>query len=112
MSEGTKNDDCHETKEGNLVTQIEETAEEIKEELAEVRATFIGPIPPPDILRGYDKVLPGLADRIVGMAEAEGSHRRDQERLALDAEIENDRNLINAYIKEVRTRSPLCGWTR
>lgn len=36
------------------------------------------------------------------MAEAEGNHRRKQERLALDAEIQNDRRLISAYIKEVR----------
>lgn len=77
MSEGTNNDDCHEAIAGELVTQIEETAEEIKEELAEVRATFVGPIPPPDILQGYDNILPGLADRIVSMAEAEGNHRRD-----------------------------------
>ena len=84
MSENANNTDRHEAKERELVSRIEETPEEIKGELAEVQATiieklvevhtFIGPIPPPDILQGYDKVLPGLADRIAGMAEAEDNH--------------------------------------
>jgi len=102
VSENASNTNGHEAKGGELIEQLEETAEEIKGGLAEISATFVGPIPPPDVLQGYDEVIPGLADRIVGMAEAEGNHRRDQERRALDAEIENDRILIGAYIKKVR----------
>lgn len=34
-----------------------------------------GPLPEPSILSDYDKVLPGLADRIVVMAESEKDHR-------------------------------------
>lgn len=35
----------------------------------EVTATFKGPIPPPNILQGYENISPGFADRIIGMAE-------------------------------------------
>jgi len=38
--------------------------------------TFYGPIPHPTILKGYEKVLPGSADRILSMTEKEGEHRR------------------------------------
>lgn len=42
----------------------------------EEASTFSGPLPPPDLLAEYDQVLPGLADRIVTMAEKEGDSRR------------------------------------
>ena len=50
---------------------------EIFPEAIEVRRSqFSGPIPPPDVLLEYNQVLPGLADRIVQMAEDEGRQRR------------------------------------
>jgi uncharacterized membrane protein len=36
-----------------------------------------GPIPAPEILKAYDIVLPGLAERIVSMAEAQSAHRME-----------------------------------
>jgi len=41
---------------------------------------FSGPLPPPDLLLEYDQVAPGLAERIVLMAEKEGDHRRTMQR--------------------------------
>lgn len=38
-----------------------------------------GPIPHPDILRGYEEILPGSADRILSMAEGESKHRHEME---------------------------------
>lgn len=38
-----------------------------------------GPLPPPEQLAKYDEAVPGLAERIVTMAEDEGRHRRDLE---------------------------------
>jgi uncharacterized membrane protein len=40
------------------------------------RQRFAGPLPPPALLEEYDQVVPGLAERIVVMAEGEGDHRR------------------------------------
>lgn len=44
---------------------------------------FIGPIPPPDQLAEYELTLPGLADRLVGIAERESDHRRALQRRAM-----------------------------
>jgi uncharacterized membrane protein len=41
---------------------------------------FLGPIPQPEVLREYDHVLPGLAERIVAWTENEADHRRTVER--------------------------------
>lgn len=49
-------------------------------EVQELASSFSGPLPPPDLLLEYDRVLPGLADRIVAMAEMEGRERRALQR--------------------------------
>ena len=43
-------------------------------------ANWSGPYPPPDLLRGYEDVLPGSADRIISMAERQQEHRHDLEK--------------------------------
>ena len=42
-------------------------------------STFSGPIPPPEVLAGYEQITPGMADRIVRMAEKQSDHRIKQE---------------------------------
>ena len=39
------------------------------------RESFSGPIPHPEILRGYESIKAGFAERIVSMAEREQEHR-------------------------------------
>lgn len=46
------------------------------------------PLPPPEFLAAYERILPGAADRIIQMAEEEGRHRRWRENRAVDADIE------------------------
>lgn len=41
--------------------------------------TFSGPIPPPELLRGYEDILPGAADRIISMTEKQLDHRTSME---------------------------------
>jgi uncharacterized membrane protein len=41
--------------------------------------TFSGPLPPPEVMQGYEKVCPGAADRILVMAERQSEHRRSLE---------------------------------
>ena len=55
--------------------------------MAQVSATFSGPLPPPSLLQGYENIQPGFAERIVKMAEEESSHRKEQEQKELDADI-------------------------
>ena len=37
---------------------------------------YSGPIPPPEYLAKYNEIHPGLAERIIIMAESESVHRR------------------------------------
>lgn len=43
-------------------------------------ANWSGPYPPPDLLRGYEDVVPGSAERIISMAERQQEHRHDLEK--------------------------------
>lgn len=49
--------------------------------------SFSGPVPPPEVLRDYNNVTPGLADRIVHMAESEQQHRHSLQSEALHGNI-------------------------
>lgn len=55
-----------------------------------VRA-FQGPIPDPETLAAYEKIVPGSADRILMMAEKQGEHRRNLESRGLDAQISDQK---------------------
>ncbi len=48
---------------------------------------FSGPIPPPNIIAGYEDVLPGTADRIIRMAEQQSKHRQTIQLLETKAEV-------------------------
>ena len=52
----------------------------------EERQLFRGPLPPPEILHGYDDILPGAADRIIRMAEKEQENAQDARMLAIRKE--------------------------
>lgn len=47
------------------------------------RSMHSGPLPSPDVLREYDDIYPGLANRIVCMAEEQSAHRREIEKIAV-----------------------------
>ncbi len=50
---------------------------------------YQGPIPSPDVLKQYNVLLPGAADRILSMAEQEAAHRHKMEERALEVEAED-----------------------
>lgn len=58
---------------GPSQSQITQFSLEMQAEL------FSGPLPPPDLLIAYENVHPGLADRIVKMAEQQAIHRQGLE---------------------------------
>lgn len=41
--------------------------------------TVSGPLPAPEVIQGYETVLPGAADRIIKMAESEQAHHHKME---------------------------------
>ena len=64
----------------------EETMERLKLMTRQEISQFSGPIPHPDIMRGYEEVLPGSADRILSLAEKEAEHRRALENKSMNAD--------------------------
>lgn len=52
---------------------------------------FQGPLPPPDLLRGYQDILPDAPERIFQLTEKEFSHRQRMEEKALDGAIGRDK---------------------
>ena len=51
-----------------------------------IKEEFSGPIPHPDIIEKYERILPGSADRIIAMAERQASHRQDMEKKMIESE--------------------------
>ena len=62
---------------------IQKQSGEIQQEIQVMFAEgYSGPIPPPDLLKDYSKVLPGAPDRIIKMAENEAEYRHEMGRKA------------------------------
>lgn len=51
---------------------------------------FSGPYPHPKHLKGYEEILPGSAERIFNMTEAEMKHRHKMEEKVLDSAVGRD----------------------
>lgn len=49
--------------------------------------THEGPLPPPQMLDGYERVVQGAAERIIRMAELEQLHRQQLENKAIDSDV-------------------------
>lgn len=60
---------------------------------------FSGPMPPPALLRHYEEICPGSADRMLRMAEQEAEHRRKTETTVVEAQI----NHYNRQFTEARS---------
>jgi uncharacterized membrane protein len=48
---------------------------------------YQGAVPPPEILRGIDEIVPGAAARLIALAEQESNHRRSHEVKTIEANI-------------------------
>ena len=59
-----------------------------------VRASFTGPLPPPQVLAQYNEIAPDGANRIITMAEEQSKHRMALEKSVVASEIKRaDRGL-------------------
>ena len=47
--------------------------------------SFEGPIPPPALLEAYERLVPGAAERLLGLTERQAAHRQDMERVVIRA---------------------------
>src|SRR6266508_605347 len=65
-------------------------ARRVEHKIAKLERTVTheGPLPPPQQLQAYDRVLPGLAERIVSMAEREQNNRHAMQRVEVEGGLE------------------------
>ena len=70
----------------------------LREEITHTRMEYSGPIPPPEVFRGYEDVLPGSADRILAMTEKQVEHRISAENKQLDHSIAVEKKLVQNEI--------------
>lgn len=84
-----------------IVPQTENTKPIPPEQTAQVISgrfevsQYNGPLPDPEILARYEKVLPGAAERTFKLLESEQEHRHRMEQKHLDAGIANQKDLKN-----------------
>ncbi len=74
---------------GAELSSLDSAAAELNDEKSVPQATrvsltqvsaFLGPLPPPEILRSYEAACPGAAERILAMAEGQIAHRQALEK--------------------------------
>ncbi len=56
-------------------------------------STFSGPIPPPQVLKGYNEIIKDGAERIILMAEKQSNHRMQLEDHAIKEELNQSRQV-------------------
>ncbi len=60
--------------------------------------SYSGPLPPPGVLEGFERVLPGAAERIFSMVEKQLDHRISIEKAAVDSGVNNSAAGIKAAV--------------
>lgn len=87
--------------ESRLAARRADPASEHDHSIEIVSTRWAGPIPPPDELRQYDDLIPGAAERIMRMWEAQASQRIQAE----NRRIEQDDRRIEIEGKRVEVES-------
>ena len=70
--------------------------------IAHTTRSFVGPLPPPEVLAAYDKAQPGLAQVLVSSFQEESRHRRESER--------EMQNFLKEYQKKEYTLTSRGQW--
>ncbi len=83
---GEKHTDSFEKREIDGAEEGRIDSHVVKQVIAKIESEFSGPIPPPNIIKGYEEVLPGSANRILEMAERQAEHRQKMEYMMIHAE--------------------------
>ncbi|WP_296560133.1 DUF2335 domain-containing protein [uncultured Acetobacterium sp.] len=85
--------------------EAEELEQKSKEELLSIvmqmtrEERFSGPLPHPQILRGYEEVVPGAAERILSMAENQATHRQQLEKAVINSNVRDSRmGVVFAFV--------------
>ena len=73
---------------------------EIAHKAAVVAATttFVGPVPPPEVLRQYKEILPSTVEMIFDMSKEEAAHRHSLQ----NAQLQKKQEELSAYHSDVK----------
>lgn len=79
--------------------------------MTSVSRHYSGPLPEPDALSRYEHLLPGAAERVFSMAEAEQRHRTTMEQATLVSDQKHRDLVVSAQIANAKGifRSDLVG---
>ena len=67
-----------------------------------IQTEFSGPMPHPQLLKGYEDVCPGAADRMFRAVEAEAEHRRHMEKSVMEAQVRfHDKQFLEARMGQI-----------
>ena len=70
------------------IVDVDDLSELVAAKLVAFKSSFYSsPLPPPEILRGYEEIVSGSAKKILSMAEAEMKHRHATESKIVDSNI-------------------------
>lgn len=69
-----------------------EIAEVLIAHLEASATRFSGPLPPPEILESYDRIVPGAAKKIMAMALRQSKHRQELERKVVESDVQRSRD--------------------
>jgi uncharacterized membrane protein len=57
-------------------------------QITTVGASFSGPLPPPSLLAKYNEAVPNGAERVMAMAERQGTHREHLEKCVVEGNVQ------------------------
>lgn len=59
---------------------------------ASATTRFSGPLPPPEVLESYDRIVPGAAKKLIAMALRQSKHRQELERKVIESDVRRSRD--------------------
>ncbi|MEO7029824.1 MAG: DUF2335 domain-containing protein [Acidobacteriaceae bacterium] len=65
--------------------KTEENEAQVRSTIHAIGYAYSGPLPPPQVLREFEQILPGVAERIFIQFEAQAEHRRRSETKVIDS---------------------------
>jgi uncharacterized membrane protein len=85
--------------------KVEKVGHLVARMIAISQESFSGPMPHPDILKGYKLLIPDAPDRILHMAEEEQKHRIEVENKLLE---QNNKNITESAKANLRSQIIAC----
>jgi len=86
-SEATENALVKQDEYGEEIDDIVELPPQLERRLLAIASHFQGPLPPPELLKQYNEVIPGSAETIIEQFVAQGNHRRELEKMVIGGDI-------------------------